>query len=78
MKAIKATTQYICDDCGTVGEFSSYIKARAANWAISRDYKTCFCPECAPPHRLGGANGKTNAPAKWQPPQGFEQLKIEI
>lgn len=76
MKATKATTQYICDDCGAVGEFSSYIEARAADWAISRDYKTCYCPECAPPHRLGGANGKTTAPAKWQPE--YVQLEIKV
>ncbi len=72
---------YTCDDCGARGEFASYLKARAANWAISRDYKSCYCPECAPVHRLGGANGKTNAArmhaGRWLP-KGFEQLSIDV
>lgn len=69
--------KYVCDDCGTSAEFTSYIKARGAGWAISRDYKTCYCPECAPPHRLGGANGKHTKPKQWLP-KGYEQIKIEI
>ena len=69
-------TLYTCDDCKTTGTFSSYLKARAAGWAISRNYQTCYCPECAPPHRLGGANGKTTKPRKWQP--DCKQLQIEV
>ncbi len=75
------TKPYICDDCGERGEFVSYLKARAANWAISRDYKSCYCPECAPAHRLGGANGKrttSRGSARQWLPKGFEQLSIEI
>lgn len=68
---------YTCDDCGTRGEFTSYLKARAAEWAISKDYKNCYCPECAPAHRLGGANGKTNAPRQLLP-DGYEQIKLDI
>lgn len=73
---------YTCDDCTTEkAVFKSYKKARAANWAISRDYKSCYCPECAPVHRLGGANGKTNAAritaGRWLP-KGFEQLSLDI
>ncbi len=70
--------KYVCDDCGAVGEFTSYVKARGAGWAISRDYSNCYCPECAPAHRLGGANGKTKPAHKWQPPQGYEQLKLDV
>ncbi len=72
---------YICDDCKTSAEFSSYLKARAALWAISKDYKNCYCPECAPAHRLGGANGKRNtkhAKPTFHLPKGFEQLKMDI
>ena len=69
--------KYLCDDYGTVGEFTSYIKARAAHWAVSRDYSKCYCPECAPAHRLGGANGK-RTPRRHTLPTGFEQLKFEI
>ncbi len=68
---------YICDDCGKRDEFVNYVKARAAGWAISRDYKNCYCPECAPVHRLGGANGKTNAPRRWLP-KDYEQLSIDV
>lgn len=68
---------YTCDDCGVFAVFKSYVKARQNGWAVGRDNKACYCPECAPPHRLGGANGKTNAPRQWLP-KGFEQLEIEI
>ena len=47
---------YTCDDCKCVAEFSSYIKAREADWAVSKDYSKCYCPSCAPAHRRGGAN----------------------
>ncbi|MDE7181505.1 MAG: hypothetical protein K2O41_00550 [Clostridia bacterium] len=67
---------YTCDDCHETAVFRSYKKARAAGWAISKDYKNCYCPECAPAHRLGGANGKRTTPRQWLP-EGFEQLKIE-
>ncbi len=68
---------YTCDDCKTQAIFKSYIKARSAGWAIAKDYANCYCPECAPAHRLGGANGKTTSPKKWLP-DGFEQLKLDI
>lgn len=68
---------YTCDDCHEKAVFRSYKKARAANWAISKDYKNCYCPECAPAHRLGGANGKRSPSKSWLP-NGFEQLSIEI
>ena len=46
---------YVCDDCGKKSAFSSYIKARKAHWAVTKDYKRSFCPECAPAHRRGAA-----------------------
>lgn len=48
---------YICDDCHTLGKFKSYKAARRAGWAIARDYKTCYCPNCAPMHRNVGCRG---------------------
>lgn len=68
---------YTCDDCKAQAIFKSYKKARADGWALAADYITCYCPECAPAHRLGGANGKSAAPKKWLP-DGFEQLSLEI
>lgn len=62
---------YICDDCVREDEFTSYVKARSADWAISKDYKKCYCPNCAPDHRLGAANNAGDFP------KGWEQLKIE-
>lgn len=67
---------YICDDCGRDSKFTSYIKARAAGWAVSKDYKHCYCPIHAPDHRRGNAANKNDEPPQWLPP-GFEQLKIE-
>lgn len=49
---------YICDDCHKeIGQFSSYTNARAANWAITRNRKNCYCPKCAPRHRNVGCYG---------------------
>ncbi len=69
--------KYVCDDCGAVSEFTSYVKARAAHWAVSRDYSNCYCPTCAPEHRKGGANGK-RTPRRRTLPNVFEQLKFNV
>ena len=69
---------YFCDDCKTArAVFRSDEKARAAGWGIKRDNVTCWCPECAPAHRLGGANGK-RTPRRRTLPTGFEQLKFNV
>lgn len=57
---------YICDDCGKRAEFSSYVKARLAGWAVAKDYVKCYCPTCAPAHRKGGANKQQFSPPSWQ------------
>lgn len=54
---------YICDDCGREDEFTSYIKARRAGWAVAKDYGKCYCPSCAPEHRLGKAAKKNDGRA---------------
>ena len=72
---------YACDDCReNTAVFKSYKKARESNWALARDGVTCWCPECAPAHRLGGANSKkrTNNNVQQWLPEGLEQLKIEV
>lgn len=73
---------YECDDCGETATFSSRDKARKkGGWAVGRNNKNCYCPECAPAHRLGGANGKrTSSRASRQQwlPKGFEQLSIDV
>lgn len=69
--------KYVCDDCARTGEFSSYIKARASGWAVAKDYSKCYCPNCAPEHRRGGANGKSAKPKQWLP-NGCEQIKLDI
>ncbi len=63
---------YTCDDCGKRGEFTSYVKARNAGWAVAKDYSNCYCPACAPAHRNGGAK---RANDKF--PKDWEQLGIE-
>ena len=65
---------YACDDCGRKDEFSSYIKARAAGWAVAKDYSKCYCPACAPSHRRGGAKYKQRLQSEF--PKEFQQLDI--
>lgn len=65
---------YICDDCGREDAFTSYKKARGAGWAIARGYKKCYCPNCAPDHRIGRA---FYASDHSELPAGWEQLKID-
>ena len=67
---------YECDDCKIKATFASKGKARAAGWAIARNNKNCHCPNCAPPYRLGGANGKRTQTRKWLP-DGCEQLSFD-
>lgn len=67
---------YVCDDCGATGVFTSYVKARAAHWAVAKDYVNCYCPTCAPKYRKGKAAEKNEEVA--QLPDGIEQLKIKI
>ena len=53
---------YICDGCGgNVNRFKSKKEAKAAGWAISRDYKNCYCPNCAPMQRHVGRGGRFSA-----------------
>ena len=69
------TKNYTCDDCGRVEAFGGYRKARAAGWAIAKDYLKCYCPKCAPDHRNGKAAEKNAESVKL--PDGWQQLKIE-
>lgn len=48
---------YVCDDCRSVEKFNSLLAAKSAGWGISRDYRRCYCPECAPRHRHTGRFG---------------------
>ena len=51
---------YICEDCRTIERFKSILAAKAAGWGISRDYRRCYCPDCAPRHRHTGRFGGKN------------------
>lgn len=69
---------YTCDDCKNVHTtFKSRNAALAAGWAVARDYTKCYCPTCAPSHRLGGANGKHKRPQQLRLPKGYEQITLE-
>lgn len=46
-----------CDDCNLIQYIISPKQARKNGWAISKDYKKCYCPKCAPAHRHTGRNG---------------------
>ncbi len=68
---------YTCDDCHESAVFRSDEKARKSGWALARDNVTCWCPSCAPAHRLGGANGK-RITRRHKLPNSFEQLQFNI
>ncbi len=72
---LSISKKYICDDCGRTAEFNGYRRARAAGWAISKQYTKCYCPDCAPRHRRGKAADKNGEPP--QLPKGWEQMEIE-
>lgn len=65
---------YECDDCHCKDEFSSYIKARASGWAVTKDYLKCYCPNCAPERRRGGAKYKQRLISERS--KEFQQLDI--
>lgn len=46
-----------CDDCKQTAKFFSTQYAREKKWAISKNYKKCYCNKCAPNHRNVGRNG---------------------
>ena len=51
---------FICEDCRNSGQFKSLLAAKTAGWGISRDYRRCYCPDCAPRHRHTGRFGGKN------------------
>lgn len=48
---------YVCDDCRKIKRFISLRAAKFGGWAVSRDYRRCYCPDCAPAHRHTGKLG---------------------
>lgn len=46
-----------CDDCGAAQYFMNPKQARKNGWAVAKNYKNCYCPNCAPAHRNTGRNG---------------------
>lgn len=63
-----------CCDCGIKQVFeartlrSYYDKARDVGWAISADYQSRWCPNCAPLHRHVGRRGV----------RPFVQIKLDV
>lgn len=49
--------RFICDDCFKREEFYSVREARSNGWAISKNYRKCYCPKCAPFRRNVGCKG---------------------
>lgn len=48
---------FICDDCDVSSRFFSVKEARRCGWAVSKDYRRCYCSQCAPKHRNVGRKG---------------------
>ena len=53
-------TELICDKCGKQERLliGNSKQARKYGWAISKDYKKCYCPDCADKMRSKGMKGK--------------------
>lgn len=48
---------FVCDYCGKKVDYLTLHTAKDARsygWAISKDYKKCYCPQCAPKFRNVG------------------------
>ena len=45
---IEKTNVFKCDSCGTEAAFvlGSNREVRKYGWAISKDYRKCYCPSC--------------------------------
>lgn len=52
--------EFICDTCGKIEILDVYTakEARQHGWAISKDYRKCYCPNCADKIRSKGMRGK--------------------
>ena len=62
---IKKTNVFKCDSCGFTAEFSlsENREVRKHGWAISKDYKKCYCPGCKDMFTSVGCYG---TPARWR------------
>ena len=57
---IKTSNVFICDNCGAVSEYilGHNRDVRKHGWAISKDYKKCYCPNCKHLYTHVGRLGK--------------------
>ena len=56
IRTIKVFT-FVCDHCKEKSVYDGLSKAadiRKRGWALSKDYKKCYCPKCAPKFRNVG------------------------
>ena len=52
---------FICDNCKEKADFilGKAVEVRKHGWAISKDYRKCYCPKCAPAFKSKGCCGRT-------------------
>lgn len=50
---------FICDNCGRKAEFTlaNNRNVRKYGWAISKDYRSCYCPNCKDLYTSVGCQG---------------------
>lgn len=64
---ISKVIRLICTDCGASLNLNAdtqddaFTYARKNDWAVSRDRKACYCPQCAPHRRHVGKYGTRRA-----------------
>ena len=62
---VKKTNFFKCDCCGKEAEFTlpNNRAVRKYGWAISKDYKNCYCPDCKDIYTSVGCFG---TPQTWR------------
>ena len=62
---IRKINFFKCDSCGKEAEFSlvNNREVRKYGWAISKDYKRCYCPACKDMYTSVGCFG---TPQSWR------------
>ena len=49
--------KYTCEECKNIIYQQNHTNVRKLGWAVAKDYKKCYCPNCAKKRRNVGRKG---------------------